>query len=251
MSGEILESRAGLVGIATLNAPNRHNALTHGMIWELREVLERFALDPDLRVVILRAEGKNFCSGYSLTDLAEEGVGENPVVGLTDYMERFPLPVICALNGGVYGAGLDLALACDFRVGTPVAKAHVPAARIGAHYMHSSIGRTVTRIGSQAARRLYLRAETLTAETLQRCGFLDEVAPVEDLDATCEGMAAEIASLAPLSVQGMKQSILAASYREPDDGTAAAREAACFASTDHAEGMRALKEKRAPVFKGT
>ncbi|MEL6677223.1 MAG: enoyl-CoA hydratase/isomerase family protein [Pseudomonadota bacterium] len=246
---EVLQRRDGAVGHITLAAPERHNALTPEMIEALRTALDTVVDGHGTRAIVLAAEGRNFCSGFSLGTLAEAPLLENPLVDLMEAVERCPLPTICALNGGVYGAGVDLALACDFRVGTPRAKAHVPAARIGAHYNGPGIRRTVARLGAQAARRIYLLAETLDADALTACGYLDRVVAEEMLGVEALRMAEDLAALAPLSVQGMKRSILAASYAAPD-GEARSREDACFTSEDHAEGLRALKEKRGPVFTG-
>ena len=88
-------------------------------------------------------------------------------------MESFPAPTICALNGGVYGGGVDLAMACDFRIGVQGMKMFVPPARLGIHYDPAGIARVVQRLGAQMARRVFLLAENFDDQALLDCGFLD------------------------------------------------------------------------------
>jgi enoyl-CoA hydratase/carnithine racemase len=106
------------------------------------------------------------------------------------------------------------------------------------------------RLGAQAARRLFLLAETFEADALLRIGFLDHLVAPEELPARLDDLAAGIAGLAPLAVRGMKRTILELSRGELDAEAARARIAACFASADHAEGLAAQRERRPPRFRG-
>lgn len=237
------------VGKITLNRPEVHNSLTREAMSEIRSVLTQWA-DSDIRVLILTGTGKSFCSGVSLGDVADGDWAENPLTALCDALENFHTPTICALNGGVYGGGVELALSCDFRIGVNGMKMFVPAAKIGVHYDPAGIGRYIQKMGSQAARRIFLLAEKFDDQSLIDIRFLDYLVPLDQLAKQTAELSNSINCAAPLAVQGMKQTILEISRGTLDSESASERIATCFASVDHREGLAALSEKRSPVFKG-
>lgn len=237
------------VGRITLNRPEVHNSLTREAMSDMRSVLERWA-NSDIRVLVLTGTGKSFCSGVSLGDVVDGDWSENPLTALCDALEIFHTPTICALNGGVYGGGVELALSCDFRVGVAGMKMFVPAAKIGVHYDPSGIGRYVQKIGSQAARRVFLLAEKFDDRGLTDIGFLDFLVANDRLTEKTVELSETIINAAPLAVQGMKTTILDISRGTLDSNATALRIATCFASEDHREGLAALSQKRDPVFSG-
>ncbi len=239
----------GNTGRITLNRPETHNALDQGAMRRLTEVLRDWA-DKDLRVLVLTGTGRSFCSGAALGDVAGEDWGDNPLTTLCNTLESFPAPTICALNGGVYGGGVDLAMACDFRIGVQGMKMFVPPARLGIHYDPAGIARVVQRLGAQMARRVFLLAENFDDQALLDCGFLDYLVGPGDLKGRAGALADTLENLAPMAVQGMKRTILEISRGTLDEQAAAERIAACFSSADHAEGLAAMKEKRVPKFTG-
>lgn len=240
----------GPVGRITLNKPEAHNALDRAAIAAIAETLEDWAARDDLRVVVLTGTGKSFCAGASLGEVAGSDWSENPLTRLCDAIEVFPAPTICRLNGGAYGGGVELALACDFRIAASGVKAFAPPARLGIHYEPAGIKRAMDRMGAQAARRMFLLAERFEAEDLFALGFLDFLVQTGELDAKVDELTEILSSLAPLAVRGMKRTIVEISQGRLDPEAARARVAACFASADHAEGLKAQKEKRPPVFEG-
>ena len=129
-------------------------------------------------------------------------------------------------------------------------RAFVPPARLGIHYEPAGIRRAIDRLGSQAARRMFLLAESFDAEALLAIGFVDRLVAPDALDAAVAETAATLAGLAPLAVQGMKRTIVELGQDRLDEAAARARIAACFASADHAEGLAAQAERRAPRFAG-
>jgi enoyl-CoA hydratase/carnithine racemase len=241
---------AGPVGRITLNRPDAHNALDRADIARMAEILAEWALRDDLRVVVITGNGKSFCAGAALGDVAGTDWTENPLTRLSDAIEAFPAPTICRLNGGVYGGGVELALACDFRVAATGVKAFVPPARLGIHYEPAGIKRAMDRMGAQAARRIFLLAERFEAEDLLAMGFLDFLVQTGELDAKLDELTEILSSLAPLALRGMKRTIVELSRGCLDTAAARERVAACFASADHAEGLRAQNEKRPPMFEG-
>jgi len=240
----------GYIGRITLDRPEAHNALNKSAMAEIQTSLENWA-ESDIRAVIITGEGRSFCSGASLDELGDGDWDNNPLTPLCAAVEGFKAPVVAALNGGVFGGGVDLALACDFRIGVHGMKMFVPPAKLGIHYEPEGIARAVQRLGAQMARRVFLLAEKFEAEALLRHGFLDELVDSEALETRSSELAETIAGLAPMAVQGMKQTILETSQNRLDLVAAKARTRACFASADHAEGLAAMREKRQPLFKGS
>ncbi len=240
----------GHIGRITLNRPEAHNALTKSAMGEIQATLENWA-DSDIRAVIITGEGRSFCAGASLDELGDGDWDENPLTPLCAAVEGFKAPVIAALNGGVFGGGVDLALACDFRIGVQGMKMFVPPAKLGIHYEPEGIARAVQRLGAQMARRVFLLAEKFEDEALLAQGFLDELVAPDALQTRANLLAETIANLAPMAVQGMKQTILETSQNRLDLAAAKARTRACFASNDHAEGLIAHREKRTPNFTGS
>jgi enoyl-CoA hydratase/carnithine racemase len=160
------------------------------------------------------------------------------------------VPTVCRLQGGVFGGATDLALACDFRVGVHGMVLRMPAARIGLHYYPSGLRRYVSRLGVSAAKRLFLLAETLSADELPRIGYLDRCVAAEHLDAEVGQIVDALLAGAPLALRGMKTSLDEIARGEFDLARLREREAACAASQDLREGQAALAQKRAPVFRG-
>jgi enoyl-CoA hydratase/carnithine racemase len=241
---------AGPLGSIILNRPEAHNALDRAAMARMAEILAEWATRDDLRVVILTGAGKSFCAGASLGEVEGGDWNENPLTRLADAIEAFPAPTICRLNGGAYGGGVELALACDFRVAATGLKAFVPPARLGIHYEPAGIKRAMDRMGAQAARRMFLLAERFEAEDLFAMGFLDFLVQTGELDAKVDELVEILASLAPLALRGMKRTIVELSRGCLDTDAARERVATCFASADHAEGLQAQREKRPPVFQG-
>jgi enoyl-CoA hydratase/carnithine racemase len=241
---------AGPVGRITLSRPEAHNALDQAAMRELTALLADWAARDELRALVLTGRGRSFCAGAALGDVGAADWSDNPLTRLCDALEAFPAPTIAGLNGGAYGGGVELALACDFRVGVTGMRAFAPPARLGIHYEPAGLRRAIDRLGSQAARRMFLLAESFDAEALRAMGFLDHLVAPEALEAKLAELAAAIAGLAPLAVRGMKRTILELGQGRLDAAAARARIAACFASADHAEGLAAQRERREPRFTG-
>jgi enoyl-CoA hydratase/carnithine racemase len=244
-----LLDQAGAVATITLRRPRHHNRLEPADLAVLLPMLEGLRDAPGLRVVVLTGSGATFSSGFHIG--AFGAASDAPALDtVVDALETLPVPTICALNGSVYGGATDLALACDFRIGTEGMKLVMPAARLGLHYYPSGLRRFVSRLGLGAAKKLFLTAEPMDTAALLACGYLDEAVPAERLAARVEALAAQIAGHAPLAVQGMKAALDDIARGNADDAAIAARASGIAGSADFAEGRRAWAEKRAPVFEG-
>ncbi|WP_169543524.1 enoyl-CoA hydratase/isomerase family protein [Sneathiella aquimaris] len=235
----------------TLNKPEQHNVLNPKEMAALSDHLEVQANNDDIRVGVLTATGKSFCAGADLGELKDYNFSANPLEILSNRIESLPFPVICKLNGGVYGGGTDLALACDFRVGTTAMKCFIPPAKIGIHYHASGMARAVSRLGLGPAKRLFLALETMRGSELKEIGFLDYLAQDADqLEQKTQALAADLLALAPLSLRGMKATFNDIARSAFDADAAVQRQIKCLESDDFAEGRAALAEKRAAQFKG-
>ena len=252
-----------------LNRPQHHNRLHLEDLVVLQRHFSHLAADPTIKLLVLTGLGRSFCSGFHIGDFdAAPGVDQanpkpatNPAANpaevgpqlfeqTVDALEALPLPTLCRFNGSVYGGATDLALACDFRVGCAGMTLRMPAARLGLHYYPSGLQRYVSRLGLQAAKRLFLLAETVPADALLALGYLDSLAAPDQLDAEVAHIADALAAGAPLALRGMKQSLNEVARGDAHLATLRQREALCAASADLQEGKAAFAEKRAPRFTG-
>lgn len=246
----------GAVATIRLARPRHLNRIEPGDLAAMHDSLDRLERMRGVRVLVLTGTGRAFSSGYHLGDLARrseappaEPEGEETAFErLANRIEDFALPTICRLNGGVYGGSTDLALACDFRVGTERTEMFMPAARLGLHYYRGGMVRFVTRLGPDAAKRLFLTAQTLDAAELARIGYLTDLVPASDLDDRVAELAGRIAGNAPRVTQAMKRTINEIARGELDPAAASRRHRDSLRGLEIAEGMRAFREKRPPVF---
>lgn len=234
----------------TLNRPEKHNALEVADLEALDAILLDLAKQPNLRLLVLRAVGKSFCAGVDLGDVAGHDWRDNPLERVSDRLEAFPCPTLCVLQGGVYGGGTDIALACDFRLGAEGIRCFIPPAKLGIQYHAHGLRRAVARLGLGPAKRLFLATETFDATEMLRCHFLDWLVPAAELPARAEALAGTLSSLAPLALRGMKQSLNEIANGRLDERAARDRAAASFKTQDFQEGRRAMAEKRPPLFSG-
>ena len=243
--------------VVRLNRPREHNRLEPADLAVLRETFDHIDADTSVRVLVLTGTGKSFSSGFHIGALADRLTGKaapeqdrDAFERMVDRLETLRVPTIAALNGSVYGGATDLALACDFRIGVEGMRLLMPAARLGLVYYASGIRRYVSRLGVAAAKQLFLTAQPIDAGEMLRIGYLDAVVPADDLMSRAETLAATLAANAPLAVAGLKRAINETAAGALDRDVLAVVRAVCAASADHAEGVRAWTEKRAPVFSG-
>ncbi len=237
----------------TLQRPAHRNRLHREDLLALQAHFERVAAEPALRVLVLTGEGGTFCAGFHLGELSQvDAAGHDPRLfeHTVDALEALSLPTVARLNGGVFGGATDLALACDFRVGVQGMVLRMPAARLGLHYYPGGLQRYVSRLGLQAAKRLFLLAEEVGDAELQRIGYLDALTSPDELDAVVDAICASLQAGAPLAVQGMKASLNEIARGPVDPGPLRDREKRCANSADLREGLVAMTQRRTPRFAG-
>lgn len=249
-----ITDRPGGVRVITIHHPARKNALDPGAIQALDAAVAPQAL-AGVRALLIRGEGEDaFCAGYDLNALAEVGpAGELPDDALEAALGRLaasPVPSVALVHGPAFGAGCDLACACDFRVGSDSAVFCMPPARLGVVYAASGIARVAAIVGAPRAKRMFLTAATVRAEEALAWGLLDAVETKAEAEAAAVELAERMAGLAPLAVRGMKRTFaaLAAGQGEAEALRELRRQA--FSSGDAREGKAAFLEKRSPRFRG-
>src|SRR3990167_2140031 len=240
----------------TLNDPAKHNRLDPAGLKALRAAIEKADADPAIRVTVITGAGeKTFCSGYDLGSISaserhSQPANDDSFEKVMDRLEAVRMPTLCALNGGVYGGATDLALACDFRLGVRGMKFFMPAARFGLHYYPGGLRRYTQKVSPSFAKRAFLLSEDFSDTELLAVGYLDWLVDRAEFTAKVDEKAAKLASLAPLSMAGMKRAIEQFAQAAPDMSSIRSSAQVCAGSEDLQEGLAALRERRTPAFKG-
>lgn len=250
---------AGIARI-TLNRPQQRNALDIPTLKALLEVLDAHEADPAVRVVVLSGEGRSFCAGADLAEWAEaEARGELETYGWTEtahaLMSRLhglAKPTIAAINGTAVGAGMDLALCCDFRIAA--ASARFKAGYTGMAYSPDAGAswHLPRLIGAEQAKRLLFLDELWGAERALAVGLVGEVCADEQLQEVAGELAARLAAGPTFAFAQSKALIRDGASRSLAQQLEAEQAAGllCGRSEDAAEALRAVAEKRSPQFKG-
>lgn len=241
-----------------LARPEARNALSVEMCRAIVAALDEIGSTPSVRAVLIRGEGKVFCSGADLA--AVSGPGGLDFLPAFEEMLRavasFPLPTIAVIQGGAFGGGLQLATVCDFRIAADEAKLGIPAARIGIVVNYENVERLVGLAGIARAKEILMAARTLTGAEAKEAGLVTEAVPPGGLDETARSFAEEVAALAPQSMRGAKAAIrlverAASEARATHDQDVAAIDRLvekAYLSEDLQEGLAAMSERRAPRF---
>lgn len=257
---KMLARRDGAIGHVIFNQPEKMNAVSLSMWQCAGALLDEFAADPAIRVVVLSgAGGRAFVSGADISEFGEKrGTAEArahynaETAAVYARIEDFPKPVIAMIDGYCIGGGLNLACVCDFRICSAGSQFGMPAARLGLGYPFTAIRRLTDIIGTANARQMMFTAERIDAVHALRIGLVQAVVSKAELAETVRARAEAIARNAPLTVAAMKfiagQVLTESAAR--DLARCDAMVAACFASEDYREGRRAFMEKRDPVFRG-
>lgn len=237
----------------TLSNPARKNALDDGALEQLRVALRT---SDGVRCWLVRAEGTGaFSAGYDLSSLDQVGQGALPdeaIGDVFDLLQNHPAPSVALVTGPAFGAGCELACACDFRVGDAKAMFCLPPAKIGVVYAARGIRRVAAITGLGRAKWMLLTGARLDAEQARQFGLLDVLDA--DAEARALGLCRELASAAPLAIAGMKQTFSALLRGGPTAEEAKALEGLrreAFNSADAAEGRMAFLERRPPKFSGS
>ena len=250
--------REGPVTIVTLNRPEVMNALHSPAHFELDEVFNDFASDPDQWVAIVTGAGdRAFSAGNDLKHQASGGKMGSPPSGFAGLTSRFDLnkPLIAAVNGVAMGGGFEIALACDIIIAADSAVFALPEPRVGLAALAGGMHRLPRAIGLKRAMGMILTARRVSAAEGQELGFVNAVVPAADLMTEAKRWAQMISECSPMSIRASKEAVMKG-LDEPTLEEAIKGQfkypaiAALFSSEDFREGPMAFAQKRPPQWKG-
>jgi enoyl-CoA hydratase len=255
----------GHVAWLTLNRPAKRNTMGLAFFEEIRELFDGFDRDPDIRVVIIKAEGKSFSAGTDLEEAAKL-LGQGSADGRENMrkaiiaaqqgftmIEKCRKPVIAAVHSHCIGAGVDMICACDIRMATADAIFSIRETRMGIIADVGTLQRLPHIIGQGWFRELALTGRDFAAREALQMGLVTRICDDRPtLYEAAEKLASQIAACPPLTVQGTKDVILYSRDNGIEAGLqyVAQKNAAALPSEDLIEAVSAFMEKRQPVFKG-
>ena len=248
------------VAILTLNAPQRRNAISTAMRLALREQLQTLSETDAVHAIVLTGAGGHFCAGGDITEMAPPGQPADPVLGrrrlgiLHDVVRLLtggPKPVVAAVDGFAFGAGLSFAMACDWVVAAEDARFAAAFGKIGLVADCGLLWTLPQRIGLPQAKDLLLTARTVEAREAQTMGLVDAVVPKGQALAAALQKATQYRVVAPRAMAATK-AVMARRPTSLDDLLQVEADVGITLalSRDHEEARRAFLEKRAPVFTG-
>lgn len=256
-----VQQRDPLVEII-INRPEKRNAINWPMMEGLSAAIDSVEHIKGARAVLLRGEGTGFSAGIDLMGFSDliERFGENwrdnlfPLTAayqaVVNKFERCSLPVIALLHGYCLGLGLEMALACDFRIAAEGTKIGLPETRLGIIPDVGGTTRLTRLIGPARAKELIMTGRNVDLNHAERWGLVNYVVPAEELMSKAENLAAEIAQSAPLAVSYTKRVIDGISDLERGLSLEAWAQSILMRSEDFANGAQAMLMKQPVEWKG-
>jgi enoyl-CoA hydratase/carnithine racemase len=256
--GKLIYDKRGAVARILFDNPAAHNALTHDMWCELRDVCRQIAKDPSVRVVTFRGVGgKAFISGTDISGFSEftsgrDGIAyERHIDECMAAVDALPIPAIAVIEGWAVGGGLNLFSAADFRIATPQARFASPLGRtIGNCLSMSSCARIAGAIGIPMAKRMLLLGEVVAAQEMLARGLLYSIVEPGELDAAVDALCALAIPNAPLTTRASKEMIRRLSYANLPSSDDLIEQV--YGSEDFKKGVRSFlaKNKAVPQWSG-
>ena len=255
----LLLERHGPVATLKLNRPGKRNSIGGPMMRELYAAVRDIAANPNVRVLVLRGEGADFCPGadvkhYGGADAQPQargfaGVAEFNVAVL---LHEMPAVTVAAINGACAGAGFGWACACDLRVASDTARFNSAFLDVGVAGDMGAPWSLPRLVGAAKARELYFLPGKFDAAEALRIGLVSRVSPAEAFEADLQALTDRLAAAAPLALTTMKANFVAAEKMGFADFVMleAEKHTRLFQSEDTTEAFKAFVEKRRPVFHG-
>ena len=241
--GALTYKKFGNTVAIELTAQTQGGALPDHTAADLAELCNRIASDERVRVVVLGFNGR----------IGNPGLPRQVQCGsLVEPVAQLKQPVIAAIGGDATGLGLELALACDIRIGEKNARFGLPQVREGQMPCHGGTQRLPRLIGCSKAMEMILTGETIDAEEALRCGLIHRVFPPDALMKAALDLAGDMAEQSPLSLSYAKEALNKGLDLTLDQGISAELDLylLLFSTSDRTEGITAFKEKRKPKFEG-
>ncbi len=242
----------------TINRPSKLNALNKATIQELHEAFDAADKDKAVKVIIVTGSGeKAFVAGADISEFAHFDVENGSKLAqkgqelLFDFVENLSTPVIAAVNGFALGGGLELAMACHFRVASDNAKMGLPETSLGVIPGYGGTQRLPQLIGKGRAMELVMTAGMIDAQTALNYGLVNHVTTQDDLLPLAEKIASKIMRNSSVAISKAIKAVNA-NFKDGVDGFAIEIEefGNCFGTEDFTEGTTAFLEKRKADFPG-
>jgi enoyl-CoA hydratase/carnithine racemase len=246
---------------ATMNRPERLNALSRNLVTELREFFVGLYWRRDVRVVVLQGAGKAFCAGLDLKERGDPQGGRSIGAGLTRQreiseiviaMRRCPQPIVACINGAAAGGGFALALASDVRIATPDVRMNAAFIRIGLSACDIGVSYFLPRmVGSSVAAEYMLTGRFITAERAYQLGLVSRVVEQAQMAAEAQGFVDDMLHATPLGLRLTKEALNHAIDAQGLEAAIAMEDRnQILASSDgdFQEGVQAFLEKRKPNY---
>ncbi len=256
-SNIVFEKKDGLARI-TLNRPEVLNALDVKTLEEISAAVEDIENDTSVRVVVITANGRAFCTGADLT-----GIGSIPPDKPRDYflrlwnrvfsaIENVNVPTIAAVQGMAYAGGLELVMVCDLAIAAEDARLSDQHANYGLVPGGGATQRLPRLIGIRKAKELLYTGDRITPQEAERLGLINKVVPADRLEEATDELVAKLLGKSPMALKAVKRLV----NRGMESSVDAGLEMEMLAMTAHgttedmAEGIAAFIERRPPVFPG-
>jgi enoyl-CoA hydratase/carnithine racemase len=255
-----VELRPDRILIITLNRPERLNAFDERMIREMRSVIWKANFDDRIRVIVITGTGRAFCAGRDINGLDYEN--NLPTAGyrayvranheLFDDLEAIEKPVIAAVNGICAGGGVEMAIACDFRMAAQSAEFLLPENQLGVIPASGACSRMIQMIGIGRLKEMVMAALPVGAEEARQIGLVNRVFPSDGLMDGTLAFARELLKRAPQAMGMGKHIINMCQNVDTETGRLLERlgQSVLIRTADNKEGMTSFQEKRKPSFTG-
>jgi len=254
----ILIEKENGIAVITINRPEKLNALNKATIEELHHGFSSLEKDDAVKVILITGSGeKAFVAGADISEFANFSVEKGTVLAaqgqelLFDFVENLDKPVIAAVNGFALGGGLELAMACHFRVASDNAKMGLPETSLGVIPGYGGTQRLPQLIGKGRAMEMIMTAGMITAEDAYRSGLVNHVVAQTELMEFTKGIAQRIMKNSGVAINKAIQSVNA-NFKDGVNGFEVEIKAfgECFGTADFKEGTTAFLEKRKAIFPG-
>ena len=257
---DVLVERAGTVATVILNRPRMRNAINLAMWTEIARITRALGDDSDVRAIVYRGAGRQaFASGADISEFEEQRKDTASTLhygaqteAAYDAIRTCPKPTVAMIFGYCMGGAMAVAMACDLRFAAAGARFGIPAARLNIIYPVNSVGQLVDLVGPAYAKDILFSARVVDDREALAMGFIQRLAPADDLERVTYDYLRGVADNAPLSVRGSKATVELYLEGLDDDRRRRLRELSLetFESQDYKEGTRAFLEKRPPRFQG-
>jgi enoyl-CoA hydratase len=254
----ILIQKQDNIAVVTINRPTKLNALNKATIQELHDGFNALNEDKTVKAIIITGSGeKAFVAGADIAEFANFSIAEGQQLAaegqalLFDFVQNLSTPVIAAVNGFALGGGLELAMACHFRIASTNAKMGLPEVTLGVIPGYGGTQRLAQLIGKGRAMELIMTAGMVDAETAKNYGLVNHVVAQDELLEFAKGIATKISNNSTVAIAKAIQAINA-NFEDGTNGYEVEIEnfGACFGTEDFKEGTTAFLEKRKAAFPG-